>query len=175
MKMLIFNRFRHKKLVMAVCLVALLVVGFFVYKYSYIYLERKKYTQAEVAINKVADDLRSQGINTKFSRGCGRTQTVSGPGAIICSSGILYKGDEANLKSEDAVSAFASSVKDNNFTYNKSFNTSYTTYPQPTGISVYSLAESTLQCQIKLDSTWPTDARYAIILECSDGSRFNLF
>lgn len=76
---------RISKLKVLAATLLVMVGGYFVYKYSYIYLERRKYSQAEVAIKKVAADLEAQGIRTEFSKGCQESETVFQHGPTTCS------------------------------------------------------------------------------------------
>lgn len=156
-------------------LVALLVLGYFVYKYTYIYTERRKYAAAEVAIQKVAADLRSQGIETEFSRGCGRTQEVYGKGSLTCSVSIIFKGDTAKYDVQWINNILSPSLVKNGFIYQSSYNTSFSTSPQPKGASVYRLSGIPMVCNVQLNSTFDIDSKYQVDVYCGQPAKFDIF
>lgn len=102
MKQLLSQNKKHTKLLLFLGVIILLISSYFIYKYTYIYTERRKYDQAEISIKKVADDLRKQGIETEFSKNCSRDQAKNDTGALHCSVGIFYENvnDELEIKSD---------------------------------------------------------------------------
>ncbi len=165
---------KHKKLLLIVGLILGLLVGYFAYKYIYIYTERRKYNRATVAIQKVAADLRAQGIETEFSRGCGKNQDVYGFGALSCNVSIVYSGDENIRKVAEVSNNFVTLSEKHNFNYDKTYNYSFSINP-PSGSSVYRLNDSNLQCQITFTNNWSEDTTYTTKLHCNDNAKFKLF
>lgn len=110
MKML--ENIKHKKLFLFVISLLVVVGGYFVYKYSYIYLERKKYSQAEVAIKKVAADLEAQGIKTEFSKGCVYQNPESMSGKVGCSVSVNYIGTDNVASAINIFSVYLKATKD---------------------------------------------------------------
>jgi len=84
---------KHKKLFIACSLILIIIAGFFVYKYTYIYMERKKFDKAEAALEKIATALAIQNITPSLTNGCGRIQNVYVSGALYCSNTLEVTGD----------------------------------------------------------------------------------
>jgi hypothetical protein len=161
---------KHKKLLFIVGLIISLLVGYFAYKYIYIYTERRKYDQATVAIQKVAADLRAQGIETTFSRGCGKNQDVYGFGGISCNTGITLKSTN-NISSIKTVDSFKSDIIKHKFilTHN-GINTSDNKLNS--GTSSFSLPGSKLYCGLTYSSTEETSQ---FDFGCGNSAKFQLF
>ena len=173
MKML--ENIKHKKLFLFVISLLVVVGGYFVYKYSYIYLERKKYSQAEVAIKKVAADLEAQGIKTEFSKGCQNTQTVIGKGTTYCSTYVVYNGNQTTNDVKDVVKNLVSLLSKYGFTLDTKYHESYSIEPAPDGTAVYTYPDNSLQCRLTLSNSWSENSLYTIQFGCSDGTKFSLF
>ena len=164
-----------KRLIVAFIFFDLLVASFFIYKYTYIALERRKYGQVEVAITKVADDLRTQNITTTLFRGCSHDQGKFISGPLFCTVGITYQGDENNDKAETTAIKLVSAMEKNMFTKDSRFNLSYDVSPRPSGFTIYRYDNSTLQCKLYLDNTWDENTKYEVSLSCGDTSKYLLF
>lgn len=158
---------KHKKLIIIAGLLLLIVIGFFAYKYIYIYTERKKYDKASTAIQKVASDLKRKGILSTYIKACGKTQGEFNSGVTVCSVGITYTGDLIvdyfKTKTE-----FIESVNQNDF---------YPTGTKIAGQTEYRLKNSTLPCTL-INSGPDTDPKTSYIsldLSCGSNSKFKLF
>lgn len=168
-----FGRIKHIKLFTFAMLTALLIAGYFVYKYTYIYLERRKYDQAAVAIQKVAADLRVQGIVTEFSRGCSNNIEVYGAGSLSCSVGLKFTAKDA--LASDNMKHFTDKITTTNF---KIINNGIKPGENgniTTGISTYTLKNSNLICNLQYDNNIPEDSTYYISFDCAAPSKFNIF
>lgn len=165
----------HKKLKIVLGLIALLVAGFFIYKYTYIYVERRKYDQAAVAINKVAADLRAEGINTEFSKGCGKNQEVFGEGALNCSTGITYSSDSKENRIREILISFMKYMKDTGFVM-KNGSLDPNSSPILTGSSEYTLVTNPLNCSLFFSTTdISSKEKNQIDLYCAATSMYKLF
>ena len=167
------NKKTYVKSKIAVGLVVLIIAGFFAYKYSYIYIERRKYDRATVAINKVADDLRAQGINTEFSRGCQKAEGVFGPGALSCSVGISYTGDEKNTIPSEVLNKFTKSMSMTIFKL-KSDLFIKSSAEISGGPNVYTLLENGMECNLRYSPQISGDISYEINFVCVKDSRFKI-
>ncbi len=170
-----YRNIKHKRLLGFTIFATALIFGFFVYKYAYIHLERRKYDQATVAIQKVAADLRAQGIETTFSRGCQHAEGVFGPGALSCSVGIDYRGNEEITHVKDVEKKLLNIILKLSFKYETESNSFYTLEPRPTGTSNYSLPGNKLICSLTFDNNVTEAALYSFEFTCGDNSAFNLF
>lgn len=168
----------HKKLKIFLATIALLVVGFFLYKYAYIFIERQKYNQAEQAISRVADDLRAQGIDTTPYKSCEHAQVKYGAGFLTCSVGIVYEGNEEiiGVSIKEPLEKFIASIDKQKF---ESFGTSDelnpTSHPIVVGTSNYSLSKSKLGCGLSYDKFDDSEPPYTLRFGCGKYSRFLLF
>jgi len=155
--------------------IALLISGYFIYKYAYIYTERRKYDQAEVEINKVADDLQTKGIVTKGVKDCAKDIGKFDSGSLFCSVGITYIGNEQNRSIKEVIGYYESIVIKNSFNLNPRYNYSYEIAPEPSGATVYTLNSNPLQCQLRLGNTWDENSNYTVDFFCGDSSKFSIY
>ena len=166
-------QYKKNKLVIALILIALLIASYFVYKYTYILVERRKYDKATVAIQKVADDLRSEGIETKFSRGCSRNIEVYGKGSLTCDVNISYENDESTYSSK----LFLKTIKyilDKNSFIKKSGTFRIEDTSPTSGISTYTYLNDQ-QFSLQYDKTYNNNNNYKVIFSFDKNSRFVLF
>lgn len=165
----------HLKLKIFLGVIALLVAGYFVYKYSYIYLERRKYDKATVVIQKVADDLRAQGVQTTPYTECTRAQAKFNTEWISCYTGLTYDGVESDIGIADTLKKFINSMKLRDFTLINSGGVNPTGNPIETGTSVYRLKQSELQCRLIYSKEDENAPDYQLNLECGEHAQFVIF
>lgn len=161
----------RKRLLIAFVVLGLLVASFFIYKYTYIHIERAKYDKAAAAINKVADDLRAQGIETEFSKGCNKSIAVYGDGSTSCFEEVSITGNKDTARA--SLGALTSSVRKNGFTLTSSNGVSADDIDIKTGTMVYSLLSSALQCRVKYST--PDETTSLIALSCGRPEKYKLF
>lgn len=167
---------RHKKLMLLVFALLVIIGGYFAYKYAYIYVERRKYTQAEVAIRRVASDLEAQGLITEFSKGCSKDQGKNNTGSIFCAISIFYNGDQQKDSIKNTSIIYNNALKNNDFNINAGYAKSLSIDPLPTGMALFNLPGSNaLQCQLNYNSNWESDGTYSIGFSCYHNERFKLF
>jgi hypothetical protein len=166
----------HKKLIILLSIIALLASGFFVYKYTYIFLERRQYKTAEAAIAKVADDLRTQGIETAPFKNCEHAQVKYGEGFLTCQVGIIYKGSEEKIGVKEPLEKFIASIDKQGFgSTGSSDDPNPTGHPIITGTLSYILGESKQSCGLTYDKADDLSPPYTLDFGCSKSSRFALF
>lgn len=166
------RRHRFWKTKLLLILVVIGLASWFGYKYTYIFLERRKYARAETALRKVADDLRAQGIETTFSRGCGRTQVVYGQGWQTCSVGITTTNPLKNDELSMTISKFTETLSEKKFTLLRESN-SINNSLSPSGDNRYSESVSKLPCSLSVRLTAPGFSN--VDVGCGRHSNFKLF
>ncbi len=162
----------HKKLKIFGIALLVLVLGFFIYKYTYIYLERRKYDQAEQAIHKVADDLHAQGIETEFSKGCVFANVEFGTGPLSCSVQINYPSRFVKYDAAETFNKFNNSLIANSFlsiTESQNSSTSSETIPSKN----YRLKNNDLVCDLYY--TKHSSEEYLVGASCGKISKFSIF
>lgn len=166
---------KRKKLLSLLLITLLVVASYFIYKYTYIYVERRKYDVATVAIQKVASDLRAQGIETEFSKGCGRTQEVYGKGSLTCSAGITYKNPISSRTATDILLTFSNVMSTNKFIYVNGPLKPGSPIPL-TSSSHFNLKDNPLPCNLVF-STFDSDTQTInqFDLYCGKPSKFSIF
>lgn len=170
-----FGKLRHKKLVAVVIIAALLVAGYFMYKYAYIYTERRKYDQAAVAIQKVADDLRSSGIETEFSRGCAKSDAKFNSGSLFCGVSITHKSDPQNDSPVEITRKFMNVLQSSGFK-RSSGELDYTNTPFNPGVSLYSHASFEQSCSLEYATvTSEVKELTQLALSCGGLSKFSIY
>ena len=167
------NEGSHTKLKIFGIALLVLVLGFFIYKYTYIYLERRKYAQAEQAIIKVADDLRAQGVVTEFSKGCGRNQGVFGPGALSCSIILSSAGSTVDSSESSVYRAIGSSAiiqgfklkESNDFIVSDKLTTNHTIE--------FIFSKNNLGCELFNDHT--NRDKFIVYFSCLEHLKFKIY
>ncbi|CAN5375702.1 hypothetical protein BH10PAT3_BH10PAT3_7290 [soil metagenome] len=163
---------KHRKLILFGAVVVFLIGGFYIYKYSYIYVERRKYDKATVAINKVADDLRAQGINTEFSRGCSNNIELQGLGSVSCAVIITMSDDNTEQEQHSLLKKYLTVLKENRFDLTKRGSMSLSTEPVLSGISGYANNNLDLDCTMQYINN---KLSHIIIFKCGGPSHFKLY
>ena len=167
---------RHSKSKILLIIAAALMVGFFAYKYSYIYLERQKYNKVEVDISKVADALRSQGIETTPFENCERAQVKFGKGFLSCHVGIVYEGSDERLTVKEPLEKFMKSVNTYGFvSVGVDDELNPTRHPIVVGSLSYFLDSTDLGCSLSYDKVDDSDPPYTLIFSCGKSSKFAIF
>lgn len=165
----------HLKLKIFLGVVALLVAGYFVYKYSYIYFERRKYDKATAVIQKVADDLRAQGIETTFSRGCHHNQGKFDVGALNCGVTAEYQELSKENMTRKVLGAFELTLKTNGLVKNSSLLDSNNS-PLDTGSVTYTGNTNGLTCSLFYTTVESGETKNDQIgFSCGNVSKFSLF
>lgn len=164
----------HKKLKIFGIALLVIILGFFIYKYTYIYLERQKYEKAELAINKVADDLRAQGVETTPFKNCERAQVKFGEGFISCHVGIIYEGNDGILTIKEPLEKFIKSAVGAEFEYTGGGELSPTRHPIVVGDQAYILRGSKLGCSLSYDKQDDLMPDYSLTLSCGRSSKFKI-
>lgn len=166
----------YRKFEIVLGVIALLVAGYFIYKYTYIYTERRKYDQAEVSIKKVAEDLRKQGINTEFSKGCSRDQAKFDTGALHCSVGIFLNKSLEIQKAKLYIDIFNEVITSSGYDeIDEGINTNALNLYD--GMNTYNNSEKDMSCNL-VYSTYDLDNKQntsKIDFYCIKNSRFILF
>ncbi|MDB5183056.1 MAG: hypothetical protein JWO47_840 [Candidatus Saccharibacteria bacterium] len=162
----------YKRLKIAGSLILLLIAGFFVYKYSYIHIERRKYDQATVAINKVAADLRAQGIETTFSRGCQFSNPESSTGSLGCSVNLVYSSNQSAKESADVLVKMYTSLKSQKAIFADNINDK--SFNSKNDFSVdFKFTSINLSCNISYSDHSQND--YSTGVYCGSLSRFPIY
>lgn len=165
----------HLKLKIFLGVIALLVAGYFVYKYSYIYLERRKYNKATVVIQKVADDLRAQGVQTTPYTECTRAQAKFNTGSISCYTGIAYKGEDDKIVIKVTLENFIKAITLQDFSLKDSGGLNPSSTPIIQNTSSYTMKNSTLNCGLTYSKEDDLLSQYDLTFECGKSSKFKLF
>lgn len=139
-------------------------------------MERRKHDQASVAINKVADDLSAQGIETRAYKSCQRAQVKFGKGFLTCSTGIIYDGNDSVLSVKEPLEKFISFIENWDFRPSGTADElNPTRHPIVVGTLNYVLYESPLRCGLSYDKVDDSSAPYTLSFGCSKYSKFAIF
>lgn len=167
------RRHRFWKTKLLLILVVIGLASWFGYKYTYIFLERRKYARAETALRKVADDLRAQGIETTFSRGCTYKNQVFSIGEIEgCNQSITYSGYNSKNIPGEYYAKFLESLKKVNAVF-KSINTNSSLSAVDGHSENLSLPSLKMNCELYYSPHLQDN--YWIGLSCGGPSNFKLF
>jgi hypothetical protein len=165
---------RYRKLKIFLIFVTALVVGFFVYKYSYIYRERQKFKSVETDITKVANELRSIGFETSSFSSCERAQVKFANGPLTCRVGIVYEGNNINLSVKEPLEKFIAAIQRFDFKPVGSDELNPTSNPITIGTASFSSSSSISSCGLTYSKD---DASYSyeLLFSCGKSSRFAIY
>ncbi len=165
---------KHKSLLIFLGLIVLLCGSFFIYKYVYIYTERKKYDSATVTLQKVADDLRTQGIETQFSKGCGKNIQLNNSGPTICSISLTHKSEGTSSLQLTRTDNFSKALIQNGFKIKRDGLHRSDVVPLG-GYSIFSYGVPGDNYVLQFSPSDKDNGSYSLILSYTKNVKFKLF